>query len=276
MSKLKTYRLRSKFDGLRLVMRQWHKEECKAVVLLVHGIGEHSNVYKPWVKRFTQHNLSVIGFDLRGHGLSAGKRGHTPIYRAYMSDLAFIYRKAKELYPNLPIVLYGHSMGGNLALNFSLKKRLRIVGTIASSPWITLAFEPPFYKVFLGKLLGLFWPDYSDSNKPSIEAENDIDKEEDPLLHDRISIRTYSECKKIGNRILKNPEKIELPVLIMHGTHDKRTSWLSSAKVGAKLPHSASKFVSFERAEHELHEWENNDAVFETIITWIDQLLTKK
>ncbi|MFT6846029.1 MAG: acylglycerol lipase, partial [Flavobacteriales bacterium] len=164
MSATKLYRLRSKFDGLGIIMREWAcNAPAKAVIILVHGIGEHSKVYKSWAKRFNQEGYNVVSFDLRGHGLSGGKRGHIPIYRAYMSDLSMIYRQVKTKYPSMPIMLYGHSLGGNIVLHFLLKKRKFIIGAVASSPWLTLAFEPPFYKVLIGRIVGLFWPEYSDS-----------------------------------------------------------------------------------------------------------------
>lgn len=277
MSSTKLYRLRSKFDGLRLVMREWVcKGEPQAVLILVHGIGEHSQVYKNWAKKFNQQHITTISFDLRGHGLSGGKRGHTPMYRAYMSDLATVYKRAKQLYPHKPILLYGHSMGGNIVLHFLLKNRKFIVGGIASSPWLSLAFEPAFYKVLLGRILKLFWPEYSNSNKTSLEADVVVDKEKDPLLHDRISITTYLECKKAGQRILQRSSLLNLPLLLMHGTQDKRTSWDSTAKLGSNFIHPLGKFVSFENAEHELHEWKNKDQVFSTIMTWIQAVLNNQ
>ena len=274
MAASKLYRLRSKFDGLRIIMRAWIcTEESQAVVIIVHGIGEHSKVYKPWAKRFNNNGISVVSFDQRGHGLSGGKRGHTPIYRAFLSDLALVYRTTKTLFPQKPIFVYGHSMGGNIALNFLLKKRRYVVGGIASSPWLTLAFEPPFYKVLLGRIMGLFWPDYSDSNKTSLESEVVVDKEEDPLLHDTISITTYLECKKAGKRVLNRSDNLLLPLLLMHGTQDKRTSWISTAKLGSQLKNEQSKFISFDNAEHELHEWENQDEVFNTVMAWMREVL---
>ena len=190
MTKTKLYRLRSKFDGLRLIMREWPCTNPVAVIFLVHGIGEHAKVYDEWAKKFNSKHFAVIGFDLRGHGLSAGKRGHTPMYRAYMSDLFYIKKQIQKIYPNKPIIIYGHSMGGNLALNFLLKKRSGLIGGIAASPWLSLAVDPPFYKVFIGRIVGWFFPDYSDSNKSSIDKSL-TNAEDDPLLHDHISITTY-------------------------------------------------------------------------------------
>jgi acylglycerol lipase len=277
MAASKLYRLRSKFDGLRIIMRTWVcPEPMEAVVIIVHGIGEHSKVYKSWSKRFNAHGISIVSFDQRGHGLSGGKRGHTPMYRAFLSDLALVYRSTKNLFPQKPIFVYGHSMGGNIALNFLLKKRRNVIGGIASSPWLTLAFEPPFYKVLLGRIMGLFWPDYSDSNKTSLESEVIVDKEEDPLLHDTISITTYLECKKAGKRVINRSDNLTLPLLLMHGTEDKRTSWVSTAKLGSKLSNPMSKFVSFEQAEHELHEDIQQDEVFNTVMAWMQEVLNKQ
>jgi acylglycerol lipase len=173
----------------------------------------------------------------------------------------------------MPIMLYGHSLGGNIVLHFLLKKRKFIIGAVASSPWLTLAFEPPFYKVLIGRIVGLFWPEYSDSNKTSLEADVILDKNADPLLHDKISITTYLDCKKAGKRILQKATALSPPILLMHGTKDQRTSWTSTAKLGSRLSHPLSKFISFKGAGHELHEFKKRLEVYNTVSEWMKNVL---
>ena len=122
-------------------------ENPGAAVLLVHGFGEHSGRYlNEVIPFFNQQGFSVLGFDLIGHGKSGGKRGHCAGYEQLMRLLDQAFTRLRTRFPNIPILLYGHSLGGNLALNFVLRGYGKPYGLIASSPYLRLAFQPPAWK----------------------------------------------------------------------------------------------------------------------------------
>jgi pimeloyl-ACP methyl ester carboxylesterase len=111
-------------DGLKLYgwIRQ-PTEQPKGMIAHVHGMGEHSRRYDHLTGYWEVHGYAAAGFDLRGHGRSGGQRGHTPSYDALMDDVEnFLGRVANEC-PGVPVTLYGHSMGGNLVLNYVLRRR---------------------------------------------------------------------------------------------------------------------------------------------------------
>ena len=95
----------------------WQAENTKAVVVLVHGMGEHSGRYHHVAKKLTKNDFSVVAFDHFGHGKTSGKRGHNPSFEAVLDSVSNTIEKAKELFPKKPIFLYGHSMGGNVVIN---------------------------------------------------------------------------------------------------------------------------------------------------------------
>src|SRR5258706_12535354 len=95
-------------DGLELYARGWTAENPKAVVCLVHGHGEHVNRYNHVGQAFTEAGYALQGFDLRGHGRSAGQRGHTPSYQTLLVDISDFLADAQNRYPGLPLFLYGH------------------------------------------------------------------------------------------------------------------------------------------------------------------------
>ena len=128
----------------------WKAKNTKAVVVLAHGMGEHSERYKHVAKRLNDNDFSVVAFDHFGHGKTTGKRGHNPSFEAVLESISMTIEKAKELFPNIPVFLYGHSMGGNAVINYALKKTTPLQGIIATSPFLKLAFEPPKIKLVIG------------------------------------------------------------------------------------------------------------------------------
>ena len=99
--------------------KTWQASNTKAVVVLVHGMGEHSGRYNHVAKKLTENDFSVVAFDHFAHGKTSGKRGHNPSFEAVLESVTKTIEKAKELFPNKPIFLYGHSMGGNVVVNYS-------------------------------------------------------------------------------------------------------------------------------------------------------------
>ena len=94
-------------DGLELYARGWKPEAPKAVVVLVHGHGEHVNRYNHVADAFTKAGYAMQGFDLRGHGQSAGQRGHTPNYESLMNDITDFIGDAQGVTPACPSSFMG-------------------------------------------------------------------------------------------------------------------------------------------------------------------------
>ena len=111
-------------DGLQLVGRSWEPDsEPRAVVCLVHGLGEHCGRYQHVAAALTEAGFAVLACDQRGHGRSAGKRGVIPSYDALMDDIGLLLEQASQRYPGKPRFLYGHSLGGNEVINYALRRK---------------------------------------------------------------------------------------------------------------------------------------------------------
>src|SRR5690606_8476764 len=149
----------------------------------------------------------IFGFDHRGHGRSAGAKGHPPSLSHLISDISTAIDNAEKEFPALPVFLYGHSMGGNLVLNYLIKNKPSIAGAVVTGPWIKLAFEPPAIKVTVGKLLRKWIPGFTQGTELKPE---DISRDpavvyaykNDPLVHDRISTSFFFDVFEAGNRLL--------------------------------------------------------------------------
>lgn len=133
--------------------------EAKAVIIMVHGIGEHIGRYSNWAEEFKKGNIAFMGVDLPGHGLSRGRRGHIRDYLLLDEIIDTMINECRKFFPGIPAFLYGHSLGGGIVLNYLLNNDPAVKGAIVTSPWLKLTFEPSKAKVMLAGILKNFCPD---------------------------------------------------------------------------------------------------------------------
>ena len=261
-------------DGLQLFAQGWQPQaEIQAVVCLVHGLGEHSGRYAHVAATLTQASYALLAFDLRGHGKSQGQRGHAPSYEALVDDIAHLLEEATKRFSNQPCFLYGFSMGGNLVLNYALRRRPQLAGVIATSPWLRLAFEPPAWKLTLGKVMNNLWPSFSmatglDINASSHDPEIVQSYNNDPLTHNRISIRMFVNISQAAQWALQHAAQFPLPLLLMHGGADRLTSVEASRQFADHVPGDCT-FKLWEGLYHEIHNEPEQQEVFNFTIAWL-------
>jgi len=252
----------------------WTPKTVKAVVVLVHGMGEHSSRYKESVvPHLVSHDFAVIGFDLFGHGKTKGKRGHCPSYNALMDVIEYVIEKSMILFPDKATYLYGHSLGGNLAINYVLRRNNTIKGVVASSPFLKLAFQPPKWKVAIGKLLLRTFPsitlsseiDESAISRDPVEVKRYHD---DKLIHDKISPMFSFPVMGAGQWAISNAGKFETPILLLHGTGDRLVDHKGSVEFCEKAKHAQLKL--YENGFHELHHDLCKEEFINDILYWLE------
>lgn len=264
-------------DGLELYARGWTAENPKAVVCLVHGHGEHVNRYNHVGQAFTEAGYALQGFDLRGHGRSAGQRGHTPSYQTLLGDISDFLADAQNRYPGLPLFLYGHSMGGNQVINYALRYPQGLKGVIATSPWLRLAFEPTPLKLTLAKVMNAIAPSFSqpsELDQAAISRDPEIVSTyaADPLVHDKISARLFTVMHANGLWALEHAAGLKVPMLLMHGSADR----LSSAQASKEFAETAGKMVTLRIWDgffHETHNEPEKADVIQSMIDWLNEHL---
>ncbi len=266
-------------DNLSLSGRIWRPEDkTDGVVCLVHGLGEHSGRYGQLAAFLAKKtNFATLAFDLRGHGTSQGKLGHTPTYEALLIDIDHLITEAKTRFKNLPCFLYGHSLGGNLVLNYALRCKPQLNGIIASSPWISLAYEPSKIKVTLAKTMNRLFPFITFSNGLNTHNLSQDPKvvyayKKDPLVHNRISSRLFLTTYQSGLELLENAGKLSIPLLLMHGSSDKITSHKACKEFASHLTceHTLKIFEGF---YHELHNEPDYKDVLSFLSDWLISLI---
>lgn len=244
----------------------------RAIICLCHGWGEHSLRYIDWATQFVQNEYAFIAWDHYGHGQSEGKRGHIPNYNVFMEEINLVIKKANQLFPGTPLVLYGHSMGGNIAINFALKQSVHINLLIATSPWIELKNEPSKLMKGIVSILNRVAPALQ--LKAPLNAEGICHvKEEvknyktDPLNHGKITPRLLTEISNAGNYALKHISEFNKPFLLLHGDADPITSYKASVELLSKC--KTCSFVPFSDMYHELHNETVKSEVFNVIKQWL-------
>ncbi|RME89855.1 MAG: alpha/beta hydrolase [Anaerolineae bacterium] len=265
-------------DGLNLFVQEWAPDsKPRAVVCLVHGHGEHVGRYAHVAEALTAAGFALHGFDQRGHGRSEGARGHTPSYDALLDDIEDFLAQVAENQPNLPRFLYGHSMGGNLVINYALRRRPSLAGVIATGPWLRLAFEPPRLKVTLGMAMNRILPGFTQTSgleTAALSRDPDVVRayENDPLVHDKISARLFVSMYESGLWALEHAAEFPLPLLLMHGTADR----LTSAQASEEFARRADERVTLRLWEgwyHEIHNEPEKEEVFQVMVAWLSEHL---
>jgi len=268
-------------EGIDIYAHTWSPDkEIKAAITLVHGFGEHCMRYSPYFKYITDAGIAILGFDLRGHGRSGGKRGVIKSYNSLMDDIETAIRHTKEQFPGIPLFLYGHSMGGNLALNYLIRRQPDIKGGIISSPWLVLTHDPNFMLKAIVSFLKRFIPNLTidsrlDNNYMTTDKNEVENYRNDPLNHGRLSFRLFHEITRTGLWAIANTGKLTIPVLLMHGNADKITSHKVS-KLAAKNSNGKIEYVEWEGRYHELHNETNREEVARKVIEWILKVINQK
>lgn len=268
-------------DGLALAVHRWAPSgEVSAVLCLVHGLGEHGRRYDRLAAFLNRHGFLVLALDLRGHGRSPGPRGHFPNDDFMRKDIGSFVHLASSLYPGLPVFLYGHSLGGGIVINYCLSSSPNLAGVVVTGPLLRTAFAPPRWKLALARVMYRLWPSLTLPNELDARA---ISRDQavvdaylnDPLVHDRLSVKLGMDMLDAGRRNLECADRFGLPLLIMHGGEDRLTSCAASAEFAARAGEK-STFKRWPGLYHEIHNEPEQDQVFAFLLDWLEKAVTTR
>lgn len=259
----------------------WHHptpRAAKARILLIHGICEHSGRHLGTVEALNQFDYEVVRFDLRGSGRSGGRRQHIESFADYCEDALSIFNWTRgELLP-LPLFLMGHSLGGAIAIHSVTPIQRALQGLILSAPaFITGSAISPL-RIALGRLINHMLPTFqipsgSDQGCLSRIPEVVTAYEKDPLSFHFNTVRQGDAVLRAMSDIPLLLPAIELPVLLVHGTHDRLTLLKGSYEILRRLGSRSRTMHIIPGGYHEPHNDLGREEYFRALHFWIGSQL---
>lgn len=243
--------------GLRIAWQRWGADRpARSVVVISHGVSEHSGRYRHVIDRLVPEGHNVYAVDHRGHGRSEGKRVVLDRMDNVVADLDQLVVQARADHPDLPLFLLGHSLGGCVAISYALEHQDRLDGLVLSAPLAALEAAPPAIRIVSKVLsaatptLGIIKVDSEGVSRDPVEVRA---YEEDPLVDRRkLPVRTVAEAAKAVEGFPDRVGALRLPLLIMHGSEDRLTPVGGSRMVDERAGSEDKTLLIYDGLFHEI------------------------
>jgi alpha-beta hydrolase superfamily lysophospholipase len=259
-------------DGTELLVRHWTATgESWASVLLVHGLAEHSGRYEQVGQQLAAAGLEVEAYDQRGFGGSAGRRAFVDRWSVNHDDLEDRLTAVRSAARGRPVVLYGHSLGGLIALGYVLAEPARPLPDLLVLSAPALESTIPAWKRLLARVLGRV--------APTVEIKNDFDGSilsRDPSVGERYQadpLNRHATTTRFGAlaiaeqaRVRAALARLSIPTLVYHGEDDHLVPTDASAPLG-DVPGVLRR--TYPGLRHESHNEPEGAAVIADVIAWL-------
>jgi alpha-beta hydrolase superfamily lysophospholipase len=262
---------------LRLRYRCWEPPHSRAALIIVHGLAEHSGRYAKVGEHLATHGFATFSFDLRGHGLSEGRRGHAESFDCFLQDLDRFRREIEGvLDPHTPIFLLGHSMGGLITLRYLEEYDAPVRGAIIISPWLATAIPVPRWKATLANAIGRVFPALPfrariDAAHLSRDPEIVRAYREDPLVHDIITPRLFAAVSKAMGLVTQQSDRLRVPTFFLLAGADRLVDAERSAAFARYLPASQVTVKVYPGHFHELLNEPDRITILRDVRAWLGE-----
>ncbi|MBH0779997.1 alpha/beta hydrolase [Nocardia bovistercoris] len=271
----------AEFDGAggRIAWRAWLPEvETRAVIVLVHGVAEHSGRYEHVGIRLAEAGFAVYALDHLGHGKSAGGAANIGSMDDSADNVAALLALAKRERPGVPAFLLAHSMGSLVTLYLVTRAPLEVDGLVLSAPPLDIPVGNPLQKVF-APLLSRFTPNLgvltldssAISRDPAVVAAYDAD----PLVfRGKLPARTGAEILRATDLVKQRLARVTAPLLVLHGTEDALAAPSSTDLLERGVGAQDLTVIRYEGLYHEVFNEPERDKVLGDVITWLESHVT--
>jgi alpha-beta hydrolase superfamily lysophospholipase len=264
-------------DGTEIFYRSSVDKDAKKLLILIHGLGEHSGRYGHVVEYFNSRGFNVFANDHRGFGRSDGKRGGIYSFDEYLVDVEQLRKLATEQTEPETTVICGHSMGGLIAALYIEKYADQVTAGILSAPFLDMSVKVPIYKSLPGKLLSKIVPLFSmpsglDQDAICKDPKVVEDYANDPLVHDKVTARWFTEALKAHVDVRNAVGKLAMPILMIHGEADRLVDVEISRSFYPLVPSKKKKLVTYPGLFHEIFHEPERQQVFDDISAWLDEV----
>ncbi|OQW47267.1 MAG: hypothetical protein A4S09_15855 [Proteobacteria bacterium SG_bin7] len=268
------------FDGTELFYQTWEPTNSCGTIVITHGLAEHSECYQRLVDGMAPNGWTCLGWDMRGHGRSEGKRGAVKNFDDYSNDLKILVEVLNKVNLPKPYFLLGHSMGGLVTANTLLKfGDLGAKAIALSSPLFGIAMPVPAIKDMAARLLSSWIPSLTLNNEivyENLTHDEAIYKtyDRDPLRHDKISLALYLGMIDSFNFVLLNASKIHVPIFIQLAGDDKVTSRKAAERFYERLGSQRKDLVVYKDYYHEIFNEVGREKVYTDLNNFLKGFVT--
>ncbi|XVF50391.1 hypothetical protein PTKIN_Ptkin04bG0096200 [Pterospermum kingtungense] len=252
--------------------------KVRGLVLLLHGLNEHSGRYSDFAKRLNANGFKVYGMDWIGHGGSDGLHAYVHSLDYAVTDMKMFLERVLAENPGLPCFCFGHSTGGAIVLKAVLDPKIeaQVSGIILTSPAVGVQPSHPIF-VVLAPVVSFLLPRYqvSVANKKGMPVSRDpealVAKYSDPLVYTgSIRVRTGYEILRMTSYLQQNMNSLRVPFLVLHGTDDTVTDPQASQKLYEEAASTDKTIKLFEGLLHDLLFEPEREAIMDDIIQWLN------
>jgi acylglycerol lipase len=261
--------------GHEIYWRAWTPEQPKAVVVLAHGLHEHSGRYAHVAERLNRSGYAVHTLDHAGHGRSGGTKGNVGSMAGVLDDFDRLRRTAQEQHPGLPLVVLGHSMGGLIAIDYLVSKGQEGVAALAVSGAAVDTSSAGGVQRRLAPVIGRLAPNLGvlllGADNVSRDPAVVKDYENDPLNHNgKVRARTGAEMLLSVQRVVDGLPRITVPPLVMHGSEDKLVPVAGSRLIEETIGSPDKTLKIYDGLYHEIFNEPEQDQVLDDLVAWLD------
>ena len=262
-------------EGISLYYQCWLPgKDPTAVLLIVHGLAEHSGRYANLVNYFVARGYAVYGFDQRGHGRSEGLRGYVARFSYYLHDLITFFHMVRHRHRDAKIFIVGHSVGGTIATACAVHHQDEFAGLILSGAALKPGASLSPAKIMLARCLSLLLPkmgvEVIDASALSRDKAVVDAYVSDPLVYrGKIRARLGAELIKAMQKLPYQVPEIHLPILVMHGTADRLSDPEGSQMLYERVASRDKTLKLYNGFYHEIFNEPGHKQVLDDMETWL-------
>lgn len=263
-------------DGSKAIFQVYEAERPRAVMLVLHGFAEHIGRYSKLAQFFNENGITICVHDQRGFGEAVFNkkrmRGVAENYSLFLDDMDVVYSTVKERYPNLPMILFGHSMGGNIALSYLFtcpQDKFNMV--ILETPWLRL--YSPLRKRLLRAVerLGRISPTLAVRTAPGGKYTFKGSQKIDRYHYNRISFRLIAAISEAGEEAIGRAADVHIPAMLLSA---EKENVVSTPAIEEFYSHAGDnmEYICIPEGRHALHNCKQHvrEHAFKTMLDFID------
>ena len=265
-------------NNQRIYHQEWLPEtEPTAVLLIIHGLHEHSGRYQHLAEFFTGKGYGVYGFDYIGHGKSDGPRSFVTDFSSFTEALPQCLNLIQERHANVPIYLDVHSLGGLIGAISLIDLQDNFSGAIFSGPLVVVPDFVSDLTLKMGNILSTLFPKLRligvDKDGLSRDPQVVSDYRNDPLVFTgKSTVRISSVINDGISYLAEHGSKITIPLLIMHGGQDQICNPSGSTYLHNLVSSQQNELIIYDELFHEIYNEPEQETVFNDLYNWLVNL----